>query len=69
MKLTQNEFIFESLKNGPMTTKDANKFGITRLSARIYDIKNEGHGISSEMIKVKSRWGDTWVCRYQLEED
>ena len=65
---TQNEEILEYLKAGhTLTSKDAFMiFGITRLSARIFDLRKH-HNIIDKMISVKTRNGkDTQVAEYRL---
>lgn len=44
------------------------KFGATRLSAIIYDLKNTyAMNIASEIVEVKNRYGDTCrVAEYRL---
>lgn len=43
--------------------------GITRLSARIYDLRKEGHAITSERVEVENRFGEVCrVARYKLEK-
>lgn len=52
MANTQNEMILVALKNGeritPLTALE--KFGCFRLSARIWDLRNEGHPIKTKHI-------------------
>lgn len=63
--MTQNEMILKFLQeNGQITTYDAFKMGITRLSARIYELKERGHNIFSERRKYKARDGK--VKQYEL---
>lgn len=63
--MTQNEMILKFLQeNGQITTYDAFKMGITRLSARIYELKERGHNIVSERRKHKARDGK--VKQYEL---
>jgi len=41
--------------------------GNTRLSATIFTLKDEGHSITTEDIKVPTRWGtSTTVTKYTL---
>lgn len=37
-------------------------FGVTRLSARIHDLRNKGYQIDTLMLDGKTRFGET--CRY-----
>lgn len=44
--------------------------GNTRLSATIYTLKDEGHNITTEDVKVPTRWGtETTVTKYTLHGD
>jgi len=43
-----------------------NLFGETRLSARIYDLKKQGHKFKTESVRVPTRDGWTYVARYTL---
>lgn len=46
-------------KHGSITTLDAiMDLGETRLSARIFELKESGVNIQDEWIKVKNRWGE-----------
>ncbi len=60
--------VFDYLVNhGSITTLEANSFGETRISARIFELKEKGVLISDEMIKVKNRFGESrHVKRYFL---
>tara|TARA_R100001440_G_scaffold68148_1_gene89588 strand:+ start:750 stop:956 length:207 start_codon:yes stop_codon:yes gene_type:complete len=64
-ELTQNQKILEYLKSGKKLTPITalNKFGCFRLSARIYNLKEEGHNIITENI---TRQGKTFA-EYSLE--
>tara|TARA_Y100000361_G_C11160784_1_gene347153 strand:+ start:1518 stop:1775 length:258 start_codon:yes stop_codon:yes gene_type:complete len=67
--MTQKERILKALEEGrELTPKDAiNEFGCFRLSARICDLKEEGHNIITTMIKVPtSDYGETHVASYKL---
>lgn len=48
MSQSQNETILRELQRRPITALDAIGLGILRLSARIYDLRNQGHVITSE---------------------
>lgn len=55
------------LNHGSITSKQAISFGETRISARIFELKQKGVLISDEMIKVKNRYGENrHVKRYFL---
>ena len=64
-ELTQNQKILEYLKSGKKLTPITalNKFGCFRLSARIYNLKQEGHNIITENV---TRKGKTFA-EYSLE--
>ena len=60
-KAQQRVFDFIT-ENGGITTLDANqKLGITRLSARIYELKEKHIPIDYEWMSVRNRYGD--LCR------
>ena len=52
--------VFDYLyEKGSITIIDAiTEFGETRLSARIWELRNKGVNISSEMIEVQNRFGE-----------
>ena len=53
-------------ENG-ITQREAIYLGCYRLSARIHDMKAEGHIIATDMISVKSTDGSTArIARYRL---
>ena len=56
---TQCQQVLNHMKyHGGITTLDANRYyGITRLSARIADLKNSGITIYDEWITVENRYG------------
>lgn len=67
--MTQTEAILSHLKkHGSITSLDAiKKYGCTRLSGRIYDLKKEGVKISGYLVNVKNRFGDLCtVKKYYL---
>ena len=71
-RITQDERVLEYMqKFGSITTLEAFRdLGITRLSAKIYDLKKQGHVIVDEMIKVKNRFGEEgYVKKYMLAEE
>ena len=53
---------------GRITTLSAyEELGCTRLSARIKDLRDDGHNIVTNMITVKNRFGDDCrVAEYRL---
>tara|TARA_B100001250_G_scaffold22653_1_gene19091 strand:- start:12280 stop:12480 length:201 start_codon:yes stop_codon:yes gene_type:complete len=52
--MTQNDMILVALKNGERVTplSALQNFGCFRLSARIWDLRNEGHPISKKYIST-----------------
>ena len=66
---TQNERVLDYLRNvGPLTQEQAKDlFGVARLGARVYDLKQRGFEIASEPVKVPTRYGTpATVARYSL---
>lgn len=62
--MNQNNQILRLLKQAPLTPLGALKLaGCMRLSARIYDLKDQGHDIRTDLVKVS---GDKRVARYTL---
>ena len=56
--MTQAEQIHEYMKkHGSITTLDAFRIGITRLSARIWDLKRQGVEIETKRESYKARDG------------
>lgn len=49
-------------EHGGITQFDAlNELGVMRLASRISELRRNGYSISSKMVKVKNRYGET--CR------
>jgi hypothetical protein len=72
MMETQKSKILAHLRKGTLTAKYAeDNYGIMRLASRIGELKKDGHDITTEMIKVRTRWGSgfTRVARYRLEAE
>jgi hypothetical protein len=70
--MTQNERVLFWLKNhkGLEPLSAWTELGIYRLGARIFDLKKQGHNISSTKIKVMNKFGEECeVAYYQLKED
>ena len=68
-KNTQNNKVLQHMRDfGGITSLEAiQKYGCTRLSARIADLKRMGHTIDSKTITVDTRdGGTTRVKRYFL---
>ena len=69
MKMTQYSIILKHLlENGSITSFEAfNLYGVTRLSAIIFNLRNDGFDIESEPLKEKNRYGNTTIfARYNL---
>ena len=61
----QNAALLDALQRKPMTATEIwQELGIARASARVFDLRTEGHDIRSEAITVRNRHGDT--CRVAL---
>lgn len=44
---SQNDMVLDALRRGPLTQLDAYWFGVTRLAARIYDLRQLGYKIET----------------------
>lgn len=67
--MTQNERVLKHMrKYGTITTKQAyDLYGITRLGARIYELRNMGFDIVADTVTVKNRFGEkAHVARYRI---
>lgn len=70
-KPTQNQRILDYIEeNGWITQLEAIKeLGVMRLASRVSDMRKRGYKITSEMIPVKNRYGETChIKRYKLED-
>lgn len=58
--MKQEQRVLEYLKtHSGITSLDAfREFGITRLSARIWNLRREGHEIVTQRIQVVNRYGE-----------
>ncbi len=68
-RITQEEAVLEHMKNHRgITSKEAfEKYGITRLSAVIFRIRNDGYQIGKAQEKTRTRLGGISVYdRYYL---
>ena len=66
-KLTQCDRILRHLKDyGYITPMEAiSDYGITRLGARIWDLKDRGYLIQTNMVSAKNRYGEpTHFAKY-----
>ena len=69
--MTQEQRILKHLKeNGSITSWEAiMEYGITRISARIFELRKQGYKITNERISTKNRYGDNVsYVNYKLEE-
>ena len=69
---TQAERVLDYMaKHGSVTQFEALKeLGVMRLASRISDLRKHGHDITSEMVKVENRYGETCrVKRYSIKEE
>jgi len=66
--MTQKAEVLDVMsKKGGITTMDAYRRGITRISARIYELRKAGYNIITEPVTGKNRHGKTFRCvRYKL---
>ena len=63
MKDSQASQILKQLRIAPLTPMQAlYAVGTMRLGARIYDLRQDGHQIKTDMVSV----GDKRVARYRL---
>lgn len=72
MKITQEERTLEYMQRfGGITSKEAfNDLGITRLSAKIYNLKKQGYAIADGMKQSKNRFGEiTHFKKYMLVDE
>ena len=70
-KVSQEQRLLNHLKSGnsinPLQAWSV--LGIYRLGARIFDLRSQGYEIKSELIEVKSQFGDVaMVANYSLSE-
>ena len=67
---SQNEMILKYLqthKTGITPLQALQKFGCLRLSGRIYDLRDQGYDILTNMVEVKTADGDVArVAQYRL---
>lgn len=70
-RLTHYDRVLRHLKdNGSITSLQAfREYGITRLSAVIYNLRKDGYVIENEVVKRKNRYGDKiWFAKYILKD-
>ena len=69
--MTQEERVLRFWKTRKgITQLQANQYlGVSRLAAVIFDLRQKGYNIESEMVEVTNRWGEkTRVARYYLKD-
>mgnify|MGYP005626726251 CR=1 FL=1 len=66
--MTQNDAVLKYLREGGSLTplKAQRLFGVSRLAARVLDLRKEGHLINSGRRKVRGRNGPTTVSEYSM---
>lgn len=69
---TQNERVLKYLqthKRGITQLQALEKLGVLRLSGRIYDLRDQGYEIATNIIEVPNRYGVvSKVAEYRLVE-
>lgn len=71
MRITQKDRVLDFIrKEGSITSMDAyNELGCTRLSAVIFNLKEEGYEFETKFETKKNRWGDAVsFARYSFKE-
>ena len=69
-RIPQREIVLKYLqKYGAITPVEAiNELGVTRLGARIYELRNRGYDIRSEEAPIKNQFGKVMpMARYVYE--
>jgi len=69
--MTQANRVLAWLQSGnTITTLDAfRELGITRIAARIFELKEQGHAISKQTLKVTNRFDEIChVAEYFIKE-
>jgi len=64
--ITQNETVLRLLKRQTLTMRDAWIYGIGRLSARVYELRKQGHNIEAKLKRVKTQFGHANIAVYSL---
>lgn len=66
---TQREALLDALQKQPMNTEQIRRqLHIGMPATRIFELKEMGHKISKQLIKVRTQYGSTKVARYTLEK-
>lgn len=69
--MTQTEYVHKVIKTqGSINAREAHAAGVTRLAARIADLKRQGVEVESRWLEVETRWENqkTRVKEYFLSE-
>tara|TARA_Y100000004_G_scaffold12121_1_gene13094 strand:+ start:818 stop:1129 length:312 start_codon:yes stop_codon:yes gene_type:complete len=69
-KMTQADRVLNYLQDGnTITTLNAfNELGITRLAARVHELKQDGHAVKKKTLTVTNRYDEKCsVAEYYLE--
>lgn len=65
--MTQQTQVLNHLKKEPLTPLVAlRKYGTLRLSAIVFNLRNEGYNITTDMVKVGTRNKPKYVAQYSL---
>jgi len=67
--LTQADFVLDYMKkHGSMSSMEAFDYGITRLAARVHELRKKGYKIDSQNVEVQTKnFGKTTYVKYVLE--
>lgn len=69
--MSQKEKVLKYLQSGKTLTpiQAMNWWGVMRIGARIWDLRDEGYNITTTMKEVKNRYGQKcMVAEYRLEK-
>lgn len=66
--MTQTDAILSALLRGDRLTQleAYDRFGCTRLPARVWDLRKAGHVVQERMVRVPTRYGTTEVAEYWM---
>lgn len=70
MSKTQCERLLSRMEKGPVNPMMAlNELGVFRLAARVRDLRDDGHKIRKQSVRVSNRFGESCVvAQYSLEQ-
>lgn len=70
-RITQKQIVLDHIKKyGSITSMEAiHKYGITRLSDRIFNLRNDGINILTNIVNVDTRYGKEEIAKYTLENE